>query len=71
MVSLFRRNKPQDNAGESRTQRYSIEELAAAFPKPASAEPPAPAPSAPPAAEAAPAAPAAAPQLTPAPVAEL
>ncbi|MET0550633.1 MAG: signal recognition particle-docking protein FtsY [Xanthomonas sp.] len=58
MVSLFRRNKPQDNAGESRTQRYSIEELAAAFPKPASAEPAAPAPSAPPAAEAAPAAPA-------------
>ncbi|MET7140891.1 signal recognition particle-docking protein FtsY [Xanthomonas sp. PPL139] len=72
MVSLFRRNKPQDNAGESRTQRYSIEELAAAFPKPASAEPAAPAPSAPPAAEAAPAAPvpAAAPEPTPAPVAE-
>ncbi|WP_394687267.1 signal recognition particle-docking protein FtsY [uncultured Xanthomonas sp.] len=72
MVSLFRRNKPQDNAGESRTQRYSIEELAAAFPKPASAEPAAPAPSAPPAAEAAPAAPApaATPQPTPAPVAE-
>ncbi|WP_420007430.1 signal recognition particle-docking protein FtsY [Xanthomonas sacchari] len=72
MVSLFRRNKPQDNAGESRTQRYSIEELAAAFPKPASAEPAAPAPSAPPAAEAAPAAPvpAAPPEPTPAPVAE-
>ncbi|WP_295930950.1 signal recognition particle-docking protein FtsY [uncultured Xanthomonas sp.] len=72
MVSLFRRNKPQDNAGESRTQRYSIEELAAAFPKPASAEPAAPAPSAPPAAEAAPAtpAPAATPQPTSAPVAE-
>ncbi|MCW0370432.1 signal recognition particle-docking protein FtsY [Xanthomonas sacchari] len=72
MVSLFRRNKPQDNAGESRTQRYSIEELAAAFPKPASAEPAAPAPSAPPAAEAAPAAPAPAttPEPTPAPVAE-
>ncbi|WP_371184568.1 signal recognition particle-docking protein FtsY [Xanthomonas sacchari] len=72
MVSLFRRNKPQDNAGESRTQRYSIEELAAAFPKPASAEPAAPAPSAPPAAEAAPAAPApaATPEPTPAPVAE-
>lgn len=72
MVSLFRRNKPQDNAGESRTQRYSIEELAAAFPKPASAEPAAPAPSAPPVAETAPAAPAPAttPQPTPAPVAE-
>ncbi|MDY4338379.1 signal recognition particle-docking protein FtsY [Xanthomonas sp. LF07-6] len=72
MVSLFRRNKPQDNAGESRTQRYSIEELAAAFPKPASAEPAAPAPPAPPAAEAAPAAPApaATPQPTSAPVAE-
>lgn len=72
MVSLFRRNKPQDNAGESRTQRYSIEELAAAFPKPASAEPAAPAPSAPPAAEATPAAPAPAvtPEPTPAPVAE-
>ncbi|WP_440985876.1 signal recognition particle-docking protein FtsY [Xanthomonas sontii] len=72
MVSLFRRNKPQDNAGESRTQRYSIEELAAAFPKPASAEPAAPAPPAPPIAETAPAAPApaAAPQPTPAPVAE-
>ncbi|MDV0437170.1 signal recognition particle-docking protein FtsY [Xanthomonas sacchari] len=72
MVSLFRRNKPQDNAGESRTQRYSIEELAAAFPKPASAEPAAPAPSAPPAAEAAPAAPApaATPQPASAPVAE-
>ncbi|MCI2244117.1 signal recognition particle-docking protein FtsY [Xanthomonas sp. PPL568] len=73
MVSLFRRNKPQDNAGESRTQRYSIEELAAAFPKPASAEPAAPAPSAPPAAEAAPAAapaPAAPAEPTPAPVAE-
>ncbi|WP_045770314.1 signal recognition particle-docking protein FtsY [Xanthomonas albilineans] len=37
MVSLFRRNKPQDNAGESRTPRYSTEELAAAFPKPAGA----------------------------------
>ncbi|WP_295845757.1 signal recognition particle-docking protein FtsY [uncultured Xanthomonas sp.] len=72
MVSLFRRNKPQDNAGESRTQRYSIEELAAAFPKPASAEPAAPAPSAPPIAETAPAAPAPAttPEPTPAPVAE-
>ncbi|KAB7781079.1 signal recognition particle-docking protein FtsY [Xanthomonas sp. LMG 12460] len=72
MVSLFRRNKPQDNAGESRTQRYSIEELAAAFPKPASAEPAAPAPSAPPIAEAAPTAPApaATPEPTPAPVAE-
>ncbi|MBB5884335.1 signal recognition particle-docking protein FtsY [Xanthomonas sp. LMG 8992] len=72
MVSLFRRNKPQDNAGESRTQRYSIEELAAAFPKPASAEPAAPAPSTPPAAEAAPVAPAPAttPEPTPAPVAE-
>ncbi|MEL4892326.1 signal recognition particle-docking protein FtsY [Xanthomonas protegens] len=72
MVSLFRRNKPQDNAGESRTQRYSIEELAAAFPKPASAEPAAPAPSAPPVAETAPAAPApaATPEPTPAPVAE-
>ncbi|MCW0387108.1 Signal recognition particle receptor FtsY [Xanthomonas sacchari] len=72
MVSLFRRNKPQDNAGESRTQRYSIEELAAAFPKPASAEPAAPAPSAPPIAETAPAAPAPATtrEPTPAPVAE-
>ncbi|MDQ7759634.1 signal recognition particle-docking protein FtsY [Xanthomonas sontii] len=72
MVSLFRRNKPQDNAGESRTQRYSIEELAAAFPKPASAEPAAPAPSAPPIAETAPAAPvpATTPEPTPAPVAE-
>jgi len=40
MVSLFRRNKPQDHAGDSRsTQRYSIEELAAAFPKPAGAAP--------------------------------
>ncbi|WP_369975861.1 signal recognition particle-docking protein FtsY [Xanthomonas bundabergensis] len=40
MVSLFRRNKPQDHAGDSRsTQRYSIEELAAAFPKPATAPP--------------------------------
>ncbi|PPU91661.1 signal recognition particle-docking protein FtsY [Xanthomonas albilineans] len=39
MVSLFRRNKPQDNAGESRTPRYSTEELAAAFPKPAGAAP--------------------------------
>ncbi len=72
MVSLFRRNKPQDNAGESRTQRYSIEELAAAFPKPAGAEPAAPAPSAPPAAEASPAAPAPAAAAEPAnaPVAE-
>ncbi|MBO9874803.1 MULTISPECIES: signal recognition particle-docking protein FtsY [Xanthomonas] len=72
MVSLFRRNKPQDNAGESRTQRYSIEELAAAFPKPASAEPAAPAPSEPPVAEAAPAVPVPAPtpEPTPAPVAE-
>ncbi|OAX62883.1 signal recognition particle-docking protein FtsY [Xanthomonas graminis] len=61
MVSLFRRNKPQDHAGDSRgTQRYSIEELAAAFPKPAGeAATPAPAPAAPaaPAAEAAPASP--------------
>ncbi|WP_045727947.1 signal recognition particle-docking protein FtsY [Xanthomonas sp. GPE 39] len=39
MVSLFRRNKPQDNAGESRAPRYSTEELAAAFPKPAAAAP--------------------------------
>ncbi|MCW0412723.1 signal recognition particle-docking protein FtsY [Xanthomonas sacchari] len=72
MVSLFRRNKPQDNAGESRTQRYSIEELAAAFPKPASAEPAAAAPSAPPIAETAPATPAPATtrEPTPAPVAE-
>ncbi|MBO9829972.1 signal recognition particle-docking protein FtsY [Xanthomonas sp. A2111] len=72
MVSLFRRNKPQDNAGESRTQRYSIEELAAAFPKPASAEPAAAAPSEPPVAEAAPAVPVPAPtpEPTPAPVAE-
>ncbi|WP_369939185.1 signal recognition particle-docking protein FtsY [Xanthomonas medicagonis] len=68
MVSLFRRNKPQDNAGESRTQRYSIEELAAAFPKPAGAEPAAPAPSAPPATEAT--APAATPEPVTAPVAE-
>lgn len=68
MVSLFRRNKPQDNAGESRTQRYSIEELAAAFPKPAGAEPAAPVPSAPPAAEAT--APAATPEPVAAPVAE-
>jgi len=61
MVSLFRRNKPQDHAGDSRsTQRYSIEELAAAFPKPADeAATPAPVPAAPavPAAEAAPASP--------------
>jgi fused signal recognition particle receptor len=40
MVSLFRRNKPQDHAGDSRSpQRYSVEELAAAFPKPADAAP--------------------------------
>jgi len=72
MVSLFRRNKPQDNAGESRTQRYSIEELAAAFPKPAGAEPAAPAPSAPPVSETAPAAlaPAQTPEPVDAPVAE-
>ncbi|MEB1530508.1 signal recognition particle-docking protein FtsY [Xanthomonas sp. WHRI 7945] len=63
MVSLFRRNKPQDNAGDSRsTQRYSIEELAAAFPKSAgeaATEAATPAPAAPPApaAEAAPASP--------------
>ncbi|MBN6149717.1 signal recognition particle-docking protein FtsY [Xanthomonas sp. AmX2] len=60
MVSLFRRNKPQDHAGDSRTQRYSIEELAAAFPKPAG-ESATPAPAAPATpvteAEAAPAAP--------------
>ncbi|MBN6100847.1 signal recognition particle-docking protein FtsY [Xanthomonas sp. CFBP 8703] len=65
MVSLFRRNKPQDHAGDSRsTQRYSIEELAAAFPKPAGAAPAAePAAVAAPVAEQAPphAAPAAAP----------
>ncbi|WP_184411134.1 signal recognition particle-docking protein FtsY [Xanthomonas translucens] len=72
MVSLFRRNKPQDNAGESRTQRYSIEELAAAFPKPAGAEPAAPAPSAPPVTETAPAvlAPAETPESVEGPVAE-
>ncbi|UYB50876.1 signal recognition particle-docking protein FtsY [Xanthomonas sp. AM6] len=61
MVSLFRRNKPQDHAGDSRsTQRYSVEELAAAFPKPAAeAATAAPAPAAPaaPAVEAAPASP--------------
>ena len=59
MVSLFRRNKPQDHAGDSRsTQRYSVEELAAAFPKPAAeAATPAPAAPAAPATEAAPASP--------------
>ncbi|QNH12420.1 signal recognition particle-docking protein FtsY [Xanthomonas sp. SI] len=62
MVSLFRRNKPQDHAGDSRsTQRYSIEELAAAFPKPAVA-----APAAEPAAVEAPVAEQAPPQAAPA-----
>ncbi|MFC6838984.1 signal recognition particle-docking protein FtsY [Xanthomonas theicola] len=62
MVSLFRRNKHQDRAGDSRsTQRYSIEELAAAFPKPAGATP-----AAEPAAAQAPVAEPASPQVAPA-----
>ncbi|MEN1993783.1 signal recognition particle-docking protein FtsY [Stenotrophomonas bentonitica] len=54
MLSFFRRKKPQDAPQEAaKTQHYSTEELAAAFPQanPQPAEPPAPAPL-PPAAEA-------------------
>lgn len=54
MLSFFRRKKPQDAPQEAaKTQHYSTEELAAAFPQanPQPAEPLAPAPL-PPAAEA-------------------
>lgn len=54
MLSFFRRKKPQDAPQEAaKTQHYSTEELAGAFPQanPQPAEPPAPAPL-PPAAEA-------------------
>ncbi|MCW4453988.1 signal recognition particle-docking protein FtsY [Flavobacterium sp. MXW15] len=38
MLSFFRRKKPQDAPEAAKTQHYSAEELAAAFPQPASAD---------------------------------
>ncbi len=68
MASFFRRNKPTA-PDSSRTSRYSLEELAAAFPTaPSAATPAAPVESTPPAQSGT--VPAAAPPMTPAPAAE-